>query len=104
MENGNLSDLYVRLNCFPHPYYNINYILKPVEGYELAVHQRKQLAEALSVEGDTWLAKHFFLSCLPISKNLTSPERERIQAEVHCQLAYLTRENSETLGRLYTRL
>lgn len=82
---------------------------------------RKKLGEKAMHNGDIWLAKHFFLSCLTSFKNMedqfeskaklgsntdgdpTNLNDPRLlmrkqEAEVHCLLAFLARETKETLG------
>jgi len=72
-----------------------------LERHEKSIGLRKQMGEKFMHSGDTWLAKHFFLSCLQASKKLDDQNKAtKIQAETHCLLAFLARENNDTMGIL----
>lgn len=78
----------------------------PVASIEL----KKKLAEEAVKSGDTWMARHFLLSSLSLCRQLSDKWEEegediskwsRIQAELHCMLAFLARESNETLGNYW---
>jgi hypothetical protein len=65
---------------------------------------RKGLAEDAMHEGDIWLSKHFFATCLAGLKIVKDLAKEnynlrKMEAEVHCLLAFLAKETNETLGK-----
>jgi hypothetical protein len=51
-------------------------------------------------EGDIWLAEHFLVSGIEILEKMEKGAlKNRLESEISCLLAFLTRDNSESLGK-----
>lgn len=60
----------------------------------------KQLAdEFLLQDRAIWLARHFYLAVLNRCRKICPDTTDRLQAEIHCLLAYIARESNESLGK-----
>jgi hypothetical protein len=61
---------------------------------------RKEVGEKFLKSGDIWLAKHYFITALHASGKIQSNRKQQFQAEIHCLLAFLVRENAENMGKI----
>lgn len=60
----------------------------------------KQLADSFLLQDKSiWLARHFYLAVLYRCRKICPSSTDRLQAEIHCLLAYVARENNENLGK-----
>lgn len=60
----------------------------------------KQLADSFLLQDKSiWLARHFYLAVLNRCRKICPKTTDRLQAEIHCLLAYIARENNESLGK-----
>ncbi|ODM98797.1 hypothetical protein Ocin01_07874 [Orchesella cincta] len=58
----------------------------------------KQLADSFLLQDRSiWLARHFYLAVLYRCRKICPKSTDRLQAEIHCLLAYIARENNESL-------
>ena len=60
---------------------------------------RKQVAEQFLKDGEIWLAEHFLRTGLEAAEKMEDcPIKHRMEAEIHCILAFITRDNAANIG------